>query len=50
MACGACAKRAAARKQTYEARFGDGTTKVYATEREAKAAIARKGGTFRRIG
>lgn len=47
MACGSCAQR---RKSTgtYEARFPDGTTKVFATEYEAKAAVARKGGTVRR--
>lgn len=47
MACSSCAQRRKA-SGTYEVKFSDGTKKVYATEYEAKAAAARKGGTVRR--
>lgn len=50
MGCSACGKRSAGARRTYEARFADGTTKVYASEQEARAAVARRGGTFRRTG
>lgn len=31
-------------RKTYEVKFTDGTIKVYGSETEAKAAVARRGG------
>lgn len=45
MACGACGSRKAA-KQTYEHIAANGTKTAYSTETEARAAVARKGGTY----
>lgn len=48
MGCSACAKKRGMAGHTFEARFADGTSASYSTEREARAAVARKGGTYRR--
>lgn len=46
MACGKCASKST-RKVTYLHTASDGTKKVLATEAEAKAAVARRGGTYK---
>lgn len=48
MGCSSCAKKRKAQQETYEVKFADGSTRVYSTEREAKAAAVRRGGTVRR--
>jgi hypothetical protein len=48
MACGTCAKRQG--RQTYLYTAPNGDKKVFSTEVEAKAAVARKGGTYRAQG
>lgn len=45
MGCSACSKKAG--RTTYEVTFKDGTKQVYSTVIEAKAAIARRGGTYK---
>lgn len=44
MACGACSART--RKETYLHTAPDGTKTAFQTETEAKAAVARKGGSW----
>lgn len=44
MACGSCASRAPRESYVYTAK--DGSTQVYKTETEAKAAVARRGGKY----
>jgi hypothetical protein len=46
MACGSCAASRNS-KTTYKWTGADGTTKVFSTEVEAKAAVARKGGSYK---
>lgn len=46
MACGACPSKNG-RKSSYVHTDKSGTTKVYATEVEAKAAVARRGGSYK---
>jgi hypothetical protein len=45
MACGTCSDRRSA-KTTYVHTAANGTVTDFATEVEAKAAVARKGGTY----
>lgn len=47
MACGACASKNPA-KASYVHTAADGTKKVVATEVEARAAVARRGGTWKK--
>lgn len=49
MGCSACAKRRGEGQQRFEARFADGGQQTFPTEREARAAVARRGGTYRRV-
>lgn len=44
MACGGCAKRAG--KLSYVHKDARGNETVYGNEYEARAAVARKGGTY----
>lgn len=46
MGCSSCSKRAG--RATYLVTFPDRSQKAYSTETEAKAAIARKGGTYKK--
>lgn len=46
MACGACASKTA--KVTYVHTDGSGTKKTYSSEVEARAAVARKGGSYKK--
>jgi hypothetical protein len=46
MACGACASNKSG-KTTYTHTLPDGTKKSYSSEVEAKAAVARKGGSYK---
>jgi len=43
-----CGGGTAGKKATYVATFSDGTTKVYQSEVEAKVAVTRKGGSYRK--
>lgn len=45
MACGACGSRTA--KKTYVYTAPDGSTSVYASEVEARAKVARNGGSYK---
>ena len=45
MACGACASKTS--KTTYTHTLPDGSKKVYSSEIEVKAAVARRGGTYK---
>lgn len=45
MACGSCGSRKKA--TTYLHTAADGTKKTYSSELEAKAAVARRGGTYK---
>jgi hypothetical protein len=45
MACGACASKTS--KTTYLHTAADGSKKVYSSEVEAKAAVARRGGAYK---
>jgi len=46
MGCNCGTKRAG--KETFKVTHADGTSKVVNSEIEAKAAVARKGGTYKR--
>lgn len=46
MACGSCASRKV--RETYVHTSPTGATQVYKTETEAKAAVARRGGSYRK--
>ena len=46
MPCNCGTKQAA--KVTYKATLGDGTVKVFSSEIEAKAAVARRGGSYQK--
>lgn len=46
MPCNCGSKRAA--KETFKVTFADGTTKVVNSEIEAKASVARKGGSYKK--
>lgn len=45
MACGKCAS--SSKKTTYAWTGADGTKKTYSSEVEAKAQVARKGGSYK---
>lgn len=45
MACGSCGSKKA--KTTYVHTDSSGNTKTYSSEVEARAAVARKGGTYK---
>ena len=45
MACGKCASKGG--KTTYVHTAKDGTKKTYSSEVEAKAAVARRGGSYK---
>jgi len=44
MGCACNGGASSANRQSYTVTFSDGTTKTYASEVEAQAAIARRGG------
>lgn len=44
MACGSCGSKTA--KKTYKHTASNGTVTVYSSEVEARAAVARKGGSY----
>lgn len=46
LACN-CGKKKTGPAPTYVAKFSDGTSQTYKSEIEAKAAVARKGGTVK---
>jgi hypothetical protein len=46
MGCNCGTKRAA--KETFKVTYADGSTKTVNSEIEAKAAVARKGGTYKK--
>lgn len=46
MACGACQKKFI--KEKFVATFKDGTTRTYNSEIEAKMAVKRNGGSYRK--
>lgn len=43
--CGAGAKKA----ETYKATFADGSTQTYSSETAAKVAVAKKGGSYKKV-
>jgi hypothetical protein len=45
MACGPCAAKS--KKTTYLHTAADGSKKTYSSEVEARAAVARKGGSYK---
>lgn len=45
MACGACSSKTS--KTIYTHTLPDGTKKSYSSEVEAKAAVARRGGSYK---
>ena len=46
MACGACTSKST-KKTTYVHTSKDGEKKVYSSEVEARAAVARRGGSYK---